>query len=526
MVPASWEWLTVLGVNDTPISYLTVGLQYNYSVYAVNSYGLGAVAYANVTIGGTGNIPTAPTGLWGYGANETVQLWWSHPANPSEIGYTRYDIYRADDFAGPYSLIGEYNLSYMLYWGGFYEDHDLTNGQTYHYKVNAVNINGESEFSNIVNVTPRAEPTDLTISWLDAYPGDGKVYLDWGYAYNETGYSIFRSESAGTEVWLANTTSNDYFDTTVVNGHTYYYVIKALRDSEIGPASPEASASPSTGAAPDAPTLKATPSPGGVMLYIPGSSTTLASPLLSWSIYRGETAGGEDSVPIEVYNHTTFSYYFDWVDNTALPDVNYFYTIKVEGMYGLSNASNEASSFMSPTGDVPDPVTTIGATGQAGSIAVSWDSPVYQGTALLLRYDLERNDSSGGWDTVLYNFLDSVGTSEYTDTYVIPGVTYTYRVLASNEYGDASEYSPTDSAAATQGSQVPSVPLNLNSVAGSGFIELTWLAPASQGSSAMIRYDIYRGTTSGGETLLDDVAAGTLTYNDTSVVATNLTTIM
>jgi fibronectin type 3 domain-containing protein len=518
-LPESWEWLTDLGVNDNPIYLLTVGIQYNYTVYAVNSYGLGEVAYANVTIGGTGSIPTAPTNLWGYGYNETAQLWWSHPVNPSATGFTRYDIYRATNIAGPYSLIGNYSLSYMLYWGGFYADHDLTNGQTYHYKVNAINSNGASGFSNVISVTPQADPTDLTILWLDAYPGDGKVYLDWGYAYNETGYSIFRSESTGTEVWLADTTSNDYFDTTVVNGHTYYYVIKALRDSEIGPASPEASASPTTGAAPDAPFLAATPSHDGVMLYSPPTSTTmLTSPMLSWRIYRGTTAGGEDPVPIEVYNHTSFSSEFNWVDDTALPDVNYFYTIKVEGMYGLSTASNEASTFMSPTGDVPDPVTTISAVGQVGSIEVSWDSPAYQGTAILLSYDLERNDSSGGWDTILYSFLDFVGTSGYTDNDVIPGVTYTYRVLASNEYGEASAYSPTDSAAATQASQAPSAPRSLTSLSGAGFVELTWLAPTSQGSSAIIRYDIYRGTTAGGETLLDDVVAGTLTYNDTSAV--------
>ena len=52
---------------------------------------------------------------------------------------------------------------------------------------------------------------------------------------------------------------------------------------------------------------------------------------------------------------------------------------------------------------------------------------------------------------------------------------------------------------------------------------LTWQAPSSAGSAAITRYDVYRGATAGsiGSTPIGNVAAGVLTYNDTSVTNGN-----
>jgi hypothetical protein len=64
---------------------------------------------------------------------------------------------------------------------------------------------------------------------------------------------------------------------------------------------------------------------------------------------------------------------------------------------------------------------------------------------------------------------------------------------------------------------VPSAPRALTAtVSPKGGITLTWSAPLSTGGSSSIGYRIYRGTTSGGETLYS-ASGGFLTYTDSGV---------
>jgi hypothetical protein len=62
---------------------------------------------------------------------------------------------------------------------------------------------------------------------------------------------------------------------------------------------------------------------------------------------------------------------------------------------------------------------------------------------------------------------------------------------------------------------VPAAPV-LTATPGSAVVNLSWTVPLDDGS-AITGYSIYRGTTSGGETLLTTVAPGT-TYADLAVI--------
>ena len=72
----------------------------------------------------------------------------------------------------------------------------------------------------------------------------------------------------------------------------------------------------------------------------------------------------------------------------------------------------------------------------------------------------------------------------------------------------------------TQAPTAPGAPTNLTAAAGNGSVALSWTAPSSTGG-ASITYTVYRGTSSGGETLLQSGISGT-TFTDTGV--TNGTT--
>jgi len=81
---------------------------------------------------------------------------------------------------------------------------------------------------------------------------------------------------------------------------------------------------------------------------------------------------------------------------------------------------------------------------------------------------------------------------------VTNGTAYFYQVAAVNAVGTSarsSEASATPQAAAT----VPSAPLSLAATGGTGTVSLSWSAPASNGGSAITGYNVYRGTSAGGE---------------------------
>jgi hypothetical protein len=68
---------------------------------------------------------------------------------------------------------------------------------------------------------------------------------------------------------------------------------------------------------------------------------------------------------------------------------------------------------------------------------------------------------------------------------------------------------------------VPDAPTLDSAAAGDGEVDLSWTAPADDGGAAITAYKVLRGTTPGGETLLDTLGVVT-TYNDGS--ASNGTT--
>ena len=63
----------------------------------------------------------------------------------------------------------------------------------------------------------------------------------------------------------------------------------------------------------------------------------------------------------------------------------------------------------------------------------------------------------------------------------------------------------------------PGVPTGLIATPGNAQVSLNWTAPVQDGGSNITNYKVYRGTTSGGETLLATLGGNVLTYNDTGL---------
>ncbi len=120
---------------------------------------LDTATFSNVSVtGGQGGIvttPEAPHSIYAYAGNSQVQLRWL-----SSFGAASYTIKRATSPNGTYTTIAS-NLS-----GNSLIDNNVANGQTYYYKVCAVNTAGTGDDSPADAATPQAPYVPKTLNGL------------------------------------------------------------------------------------------------------------------------------------------------------------------------------------------------------------------------------------------------------------------------------------------------------------------------------------------------------------------------
>src|SRR5207245_463452 len=263
---------TTVKTGYTPVTFTaTTGTQYtvndsNYQNYVFNHWDDGStnaartitptqntVLTAYYSTGTTSRPPTtpsAPQNLQATGVNTQVLLSWQAPSGNGGSAITGYKIYRSTNSSTENFLATTGNVL-------SYTDNAVTNGQTYYYKVSAVNSVGESPQSNEASATPTAPPppppstAPSAPQSLQAAAGNAQVSLSWTAPSSNggsaiTNYKIYRSTSSGTET-LLTTLGNvlSYTDGTVTNGQVYYYKVTAVNSVGESSQSNEASAIPS-----------------------------------------------------------------------------------------------------------------------------------------------------------------------------------------------------------------------------------------------------------------------------------------
>ena len=109
--------------------------------------------------------------------------------------------------------------------------------------------------------------------------------------------------------------------------------------------------------------------------------------------------------------------------------------------------------------------------------------------------------------------LATVGAANrsYTDAAVTGGSSYSYTVTAVNVAGEG----PASNQLSATAWSVPGAPTLTGARGLKGGVALTWTAPASNGGTPVTAYRIYRGSTSGGETLLATVG-NVASYTDST----------
>ena len=144
-----------------------------------------------------------------------------------------------------------------------------------------------------------------------------------------------------------------------------------------------------------------------------------------------------------------------------------------------------------------------------GSVSLSWSAPA---GSTVTGYDLYRATSSGGESQAT---PIAVGGTSYVDSGLSNGITYYYEVAALDGTvvgASSSEVSATPTLLTT-----PGAPSELVAKRGNGKVSLSWVAPISNGGSPVTGYDLYRATSSGGESQATPIGVGGTSYTDSGL---------
>jgi fibronectin type 3 domain-containing protein len=501
--------------------------------------------------------PNAPSNLTAAGApaGAEVDLNWTASIGSPTISYS---IYRGT------SPGGESTTALATTTSTSYADKTAVNGTKYYYIVKASNSLGTSPASNEASATPVA-PTPASIpTGLTATGSQKSVSLTWSASTGTSPitYNILRSTSSGAETTIkTGVTGTSFTDTGLADGTTYYYKVSATNITGTSGNSSEASAKTLT------------------MVYqIDCGSASAVAPFAADEFFDVGTEYNVGSVAIDtsqvanpapqaVYQTVRWNSSFNYTIPGLTAGSNYLvrlhfcelsftaagsrkFNVAINGSTVLSafdvfaaaggqyraiekdfNATANSSgqiliAFSQGGADNPDvaaieiyggagvtqnpPSAPTGLSASAGNsqVSLSWNA-----SSGATSYNVYRGTTAGGEGaTPIATGL--TGTS-YTNTGLTNGTTYYYKVAAVNAAGTSGM---SNEASATPQTSLPGAPTGLAASAGNAQVSLSWT-----GSSGATSYNVYRGTTAGGEstTAIATGITGT-TYTNTGL--TNGTT--
>ncbi len=185
----------------------------------------------------TPSVPDKPTGLAIASIDEDgVTISWDDPGDSSISGY---QILRRNPRVDPAGVFHEHVADTGTATTSF-ADPEVQPGESYTYRVKAINAQGLSQRSRYKRADVPASASQLAPSGLTAAVTNG-VSLSWtkpeARAYEVSGYRIERAAGDGAfSILVSNTstTETSYIDATAnTTGATYGYRVRALRGSSV-----------------------------------------------------------------------------------------------------------------------------------------------------------------------------------------------------------------------------------------------------------------------------------------------------
>ena len=314
-------------------------------------------------------------------------------------------------------------------------------------------------------------------------------------------YTIYRGTSPGGET-LFKIIGNvhTYTDTGLVNGQKYYYKASATNAIGEGRESNEVNGTPMGLPAPPI-SLAVVNNIGNITLAWLPPLDDGGSPITNYTVYRGENSAGV-SFYVELGN------VLNYTDTNVTTNIVYNYVVSASNLMGEGLWSNQVDARpIFP----PSPSRIFDVVSGNKTVTLEWWPPFEDNGAPVTHYSVYRGTAPGG--EVFLATAPYTGVVEtFTDTGLTNGQTYYYYVTAWNLAGEGAVSNEVNATPAS----VPGAPTVLTAAASNTEVTLTWSPPADSGGLPITNYVIYRGTVSGGETLLAQID-NRLTYADSGL---------
>lgn len=465
------------------------GKVYWYYLTAINAVGEGPASNEAIAI--IILVPTAPLDLQLAAGDAMVVLSWVVPLDNGGTDITGYEVYRGNA-NGEEVYLSTINITE-------YADGDVQNGITYFYYVKAVNPVGTGPASNEVSGMPMALPSNDAV--LTAVAGDAMVELSWTAPTDDggvpiLGYAVYRGAVSGAEGLLVTTGDVlTYIDAGLVNGQTYWYLVRPINQVGEGPASNQVSAIPT--ALPGAPReLHATANGTAISLTWLTPEDDGGSSVTNYRIYRA--LQGEASLLATIDDALVY------VDTTVEEGLMYTYHVTAVNAAGEGMASEEASATVVVPPSAPLDLETGKGT---GSVVLTWNAPLSDGGSPIAHYSIYRGMVVGE-----EQLLVIIGNDlNYVDHDISAGAVYWYYITANNSAGEG----PGSTRVGISLQSPSSGADNLTGMSGDGLVLLTWTAPTDDGGSPITGYKVFRVNETGEAVLVATVSG--LGYTDDGV---------
>ena len=482
------KYSTVTGTSYTNTSYIENGNTYYYKVRALDANGT-AGAWSSVVSVTYKQILPAPTVTGGNDNQGRPMLKWN-----AVTGAAKYEVYRARSKDGDY-------IKYSTVTGTSYTNTSyIENGNTYYYKVRALNANGTAgAWSSIVAVTYQPKQTLSAPTVTGGNDSQGRPTLKWNAVSGAAKYEVYRARSLnGDYIKYSTVTGTSYTNTSYIeNGNTYYYKVRALDAN--GTAGAWSSIVSVTYRAASTGTL---PAP-----TVTGGKDSQGRPTLTWKavtgaakyeVYRARSKDG-DYIKYSTVTGTSYT-------NTSYIESGntYYYKVRALKSDGTAGAwSSVVSVTYKQTLSAP---TVTGGNDSQGRPTLTWNAVT--GAA---KYEVYRARSKDG---TYSKYSTTTGTAYTNSSYLTSGATYYYKVRALDANGNAGPYSAVVSVTCRLKLTAPTVTGSTDS---QGRPTLKWNAV-----TGAAKYEVYRARSKDGDYIKYSTVTGT-SYTNTSYLANGTT---
>ncbi len=480
-----WETInTTLSGNYTTHT-VDAGGKYRYRLKAREDKGYRG--YSNITEYVNSLAP--PADLTGQITDaDRIDLSWSNP--PGNDG--KLQVWRkagGSSTSGQYTLVATLDITADTYSDRF----TIEPGETYHYRVNAVDETGHYSSYASISIIAKA-PAAPSALRANVVSGAGVTLLWNDGSNNETGFIIERyddNQKKFVTIGTAAPDTTEYTDSTAVQGSTYIY--RVFAHNGIGRSAPSNEV-----------TITAWDTAAPASLTVtPVSSTRLD---LTWS-YTGtenyntiiERKKGADGTWTPIF--TTAAGVLKYSDTGLEPGTRYFYRVRKSLGTGVSGEPFPDEAGTGAYTMLPTPTLTCRPSSD-NSIHISWSG--VSGADVVI----ERKMANGSFSPIMTAGPSMQGW--YDNTGLVPGAFYTYRIMARTSV-NKSLYSKE----ITVHNYYLEAPTALSiSIKQNSEIELRWY----DNSTDEAGFEIWRYTHGGGQYVLyATVDKNVTTFTDTKV---------